>query len=130
MAELLEWKSEYDIGNEMIDTEHQTLFQLANAVFSAKMTQSRMDSLGPLVHQLYAYMKTHFDHEEAFMAEMGFKEIDGHKNKHADIIREMNSILKTSRDVTVLADNLARMMVKWILKHILEEDMKIRNVHG
>jgi hemerythrin len=35
-------------------------------------------------------------------------------------------ILKSSHQITVLAEKLAAMMVKWVLKHILEEDTKIK----
>ena len=39
----------------------------------------------------------------------------------------MNAIMKSSHQITVLADKLAAMMVKWVLKHILEENIKIKS---
>jgi hemerythrin len=127
MTDLLVWKSEYCIGEDTIDAEHQNLFHLANEVFKVKMSESKIDNIGPLIHKLYEYMKYHFDHEEVFMVEISFNEIDFHKTKHLEIIAEMNAIMKSSHQITVLADKLAAMMVKWVLKHILEEDIKIKS---
>jgi hemerythrin len=126
MTDLLVWKAEYCIGDETIDAEHQNLFHYANEVFKVKMSESKLDTIGPLIHRLYDYMKYHFDHEEAFMVKTNFQEIAYHKEKHAEIITEMNSIIKSSHQITALTDKLAAMMVKWVLKHILEEDIKIK----
>ena len=126
MTDLLVWNAEYCIGEDTIDAEHQNLFHLANAVFKVKLSESKIDNIGPLIHKLYEYMKYHFDHEEEFMDAIGFTEADFHKTKHSEIIAEMNAMLKSSHQISVLADKLAAMMVKWVLKHILEEDIKIK----
>jgi hemerythrin len=127
MTDLLAWKAEYCIGEDAIDAEHQNLFHLANKVFKVKMSESKIDNIGPLIHKLYEYMKYHFDHEEAFMVETNFQELEYHKLKHSEIISEMNGILKSSHQITVLTEKLAALMVKWVLKHILEEDIKIKS---
>jgi len=126
MVDLLKWKPEYCLGDDTIDTEHQTLFHLANEVFKVKMSESRIENIAPLLHKLYEYMEYHFNHEEAFMSETKYPDIENHKKKHAEIVSKMNSIVKSSHQITVLVEKLAAMMVNWVLKHILEEDVKIK----
>jgi hemerythrin len=59
---------------------------------------------------------------------IGDETIDAEHQKLFDLANEVlvNNILKSSHQITVLAEKLAAMMVKWVLKHILEEDTKIK----
>jgi hemerythrin len=127
MTKLLEWSNEYCIGNDVIDEEHRNLFIMANEVFKIETPQAEIDKIRSLLYKLYDYMKNHFDHEETYMAQIKFTGIVTHKIKHSEIISEMNTIMKSSHQIAALSAKLSEMMVKWVLKHILEEDIKIRS---
>ncbi|MDO9068334.1 MAG: hemerythrin family protein [Deltaproteobacteria bacterium] len=127
MEKLLEWKDEYCIGDAVIDEEHRNLFILANEIFQIRNPEEALDKIRPLLYKLYDYMKYHFDHEEAFMAQIKFQGIVFHKIRHSEIIDEMNAIMKSSHQISTLSEKLTEMMVKWVLKHILEEDFKMKS---
>jgi len=127
MVKLLEWNDEYCIGDSVIDDEHRNLFILANEILQIRNPTEEIEKIRPLLHKLYDYMKYHFDHEEAFMSQIKFPAIVTHKIRHSEIIDEMNAILKSSHQISTLSEKLSEMMVKWVLKHIIEEDMKIKS---
>jgi hemerythrin len=122
----LPWKDEYCLGHDVIDSEHKKLFSIANQIFAIKEPNMHSKEIKKHIHELYEYMRYHFGHEEEFMAELSFAEIEPHKKKHAEIIEEMNNILKGSKDFNILELRLVYMMQKWVLKHILEEDLKVK----
>lgn len=76
----IQWKDEYCLGNDLIDSEHKKLFEIASQIFAIKNPQANSDKIKKLIHELYDYMRCHFKHEEEHMAEVLFEEIDQHKN--------------------------------------------------
>jgi hemerythrin len=122
----LQWKGEYSLGHDVIDSEHKKLFEIANQIFAVKKPFTASDKIKNMIHELYNYMKYHFDHEEELMAEISFEKIDDHKQKHGEIITEMNKILRESKDFNILELKLTYMMQKWVLVHILEQDLMLK----
>ncbi len=121
----LQWKDEYSLGHDIIDSEHKKLFEIANKIFEVKNPFTDSGKIKKLIHELYAYMKYHFDHEEELMSEISFERIDDHKQKHGEIITEMNKMLQESKDFNILELKLTYMMQKWLLVHILEQDLML-----
>ena len=122
----LMWKYEYCLGHGVIDSEHKKLFDIANQIFAISNSQENSEKIRKLIHELYDYMNYHFDHEEKFMSEISFPETGQHKKKHQEIIEEMNKMLNASKGFNILEINLVYIMQKWLLVHIIEEDMKIK----
>ncbi len=122
----LQWKDEYSLGHDVIDSEHKNLFEIANKIFAVKNPFTDSVKIKELIHELYKYMKYHFDHEEELMAEISFERIDDHRHKHGEIITEMNKILQESKDFNILELKLTYMMQKWVLAHILEQDLMLK----
>ena len=69
-------------------------------------------------------MRTHFEHEEAYMESILFNDIEEHKVMHKFIITEMNDMLKMRKDYIQLDNLLVILMKEWVLNHIIEEDVK------
>jgi hemerythrin-like metal-binding protein len=126
MDSKLEWQNEYCLGHDVIDSEHKKLFEIANKIFAINNPQTDSKIIEQLIHQLYDYMRYHFGHEEEYMDEVSFEKIEQHKKRHGEIIEEMNKILNESRDFNILELKLVYVMQKWVLIHILEEDLKIK----
>ena len=120
----LAWKDEYCVGNETIDAEHRRLFDIANEILNINNPLMETPRIVELVKELYGYMQKHFEHEEAHMESISFKEIKEHKAMHESIIEEMNVILKKSKNYIHLDNLLVTLMKEWVRKHIVEEDVK------
>lgn len=119
------WSAKYSIGNAQIDAEHQRLFSLANDISSLANTEEQFPRIRSNIIALYDHMKTHFQHEEEYMLQLGYPEYARHKNLHEGIIAAMNTIMRSSDNLDVLVYKLKRLMLSWIRGHILPEDSRI-----
>ena len=130
MDSRLLWKDEYCLGHGVIDSEHKNLFDIANYILAVNNPRMNSDEIRERIHELYDYIEDHFEHEERFMSEISYPEIEHHKEKHREIIEEMNKMLDINEGFNVLEINLVYIMQKWLLEHILEEDMKMMKIIG
>ncbi|MGV1100553.1 bacteriohemerythrin [Thiovibrio sp. JS02] len=119
------WQDALSIGNEMIDQEHRRLIALANEVLRFANRGEGIERIKQAVVALYAYVNTHFRHEEEYMASIGYPQLAEHRILHQDIIHEMNTIMKHSGNLDALSYKLKRLMHVWVLEHIGTEDRKI-----
>jgi len=127
LDKVFNWKSVYNINQEMIDSEHQYLFEIANKALHAQDKQDPKKYVRQRVIELYDYMKLHFEHEQEFMKEIGFPEYEYHKKLHENIINEINKFVKEvpSLSITSFEKKLIEYMDIWLICHIVYEDKKI-----
>jgi hemerythrin len=126
MSASLLWNDDYCIGHEIIDSEHKRLFEIAGRIFAVKNPLMDIAAIKNMVHQLYDYMQEHFEHEETCMIQAVYSDSGTHKEKHAEIIREMNDIVKLSKNFIQIQNRLVVLMRKWLLDHVLKEDLKVK----
>jgi len=120
------WVSSYKINEEIIDEEHKKLFDIASKAleYSQKDTKNHIKTT---ITELYVYMQTHFEHEEKFMEEIGYPNLEEHKVLHQTIIDQMNSFIKSLPKIKIVEfeKKLLEYMDIWLINHILFEDRKI-----
>jgi len=119
------WRAKYSIGNAQIDAEHQRLIELANDVATLAASGEKIARIKADIVALYDYVKSHFQHEEEYMLQLGYPDYDAHKNLHEGIIAEMNAIMKQSGSLDTLVYKFKRLMHVWVQDHILTEDSRI-----
>ncbi len=122
----LEWNPQYAIGDLTIDTQHKHLFSLARRAASLKDSPNK-EELRDLLFKLYAYVDYHFTTEEELMEKSGFSSLAEHRALHQEIIRELNSVLRTSQTVRELAERVFQIMSGWVAEHILNVDSNLRS---
>ena len=120
------WKTDYAIDQGTLDLEHQRLFSMARHVLELEMGPEKIEDFKSLIRDFYDYTATHFEHEERFMAGINYPNLEDHKAKHEAIISEMNHYLSNDKRFSQLLSDFKILAVKWIVDHILEEDMKIK----
>ncbi|MCX5863815.1 MAG: hemerythrin family protein [Deltaproteobacteria bacterium] len=119
------WSAKYSIDNAQIDAEHQRLIELANDVATFAGSGEKLPRIKGAIIALYDYVKTHFQHEEEYMLQLGYLQYEEHKKLHEGIIAEMNAIMKHSGNLDTLVYKFKRLMNAWVLEHILTEDSRI-----
>ena len=62
---LLSWSSQYLIGNDLIDTEHQELFRLVNDFHSRWLEAHNRHDIAKVFNQLVVYAEMHFQQQIA-----------------------------------------------------------------
>jgi len=124
--ELLSWRASYQVGVNLIDTEHKYLFKLINEFHDGYAAGNTHKQLLLVLNRLVAYAEEHFQHEEALMQEIGYPRLARQEGSHQKLyasIFELNEKL-SQEEAKVDAETL-RFLKFWMLQHIVKEDMDI-----
>lgn len=124
---MLKWKDEYGTGVESIDEQHKKLFEIAGRAYELIKNQfiiDKYDMIVEVINELKEYTIYHFQEEEKYMIENGYKKIFTHKVVHSDLIQKLNEIdfnkIENNQDKYLL--DLLNFIVNWIDEHILKND--------
>lgn len=126
-ANCVTWKSEYKIGNALIDSEHQELFNIANEAFKKGPDCEKKDKIKATIYKLYEYMEKHFLDEEMYMKSINYNYQEEHKKIHKSILEGLNTFMKQSSqmDIETLESQLLTFIEVGLVQHIVAEDTKI-----
>lgn len=122
---LVEWDEKFSLHHALLDQQHQELFDLANAVQALNPETADKAELGRLFKEFFDYMAKHFKEEEAYMQSLDYPLYDKHKKFHESIIEGMTKILKEKKGIPELQKSMKMIAKKWLVEHILENDLKI-----
>lgn len=124
------FKDEFRTGIENIDNEHKRLFEIADRAYNVLVDEfipDKYDYIVEIVNELKDYAASHFSHEEAYMARIGYKKLLSHKVEHTDFIEKISEY-----DLEVMDENqkevifeLLEFLNNWLIHHILDNDMQI-----
>lgn len=118
----LEWKPEYLVGDAFIDTQHQQLFQLANAIL---VSEDRLE-MSEFLFRLFRYVREHFSAEERLMDRRGYAELAAHRALHNKMMEQLSVVVAHANgEPEVYHQEVYSMMRDWILEHIIHCDMRI-----
>lgn len=117
------------IGVEKIDEEHKHLFDLiAQTDAALKTNTDSIEKALQLLNDLKEYAKTHFAHEEAYMAQIHDPELTRQKREHFAFIEKVNSYHFTEltyESAKQIMLELLEFLSKWLMGHILGSDILI-----
>ena len=121
------WKDAYRVGHDIIDTEHQALFALANTFAQAKTGAAARTTLGKLLD----YASIHFAREEAVLAtcHLPAETLHNHRQAHAGLRRRLNELVLrfgSRGSEHQLVQETAALLETWIFNHVIKEDIKLR----
>jgi len=122
---LLNWRAEYSVNQEVLDSHHKQLFSLLNTVYENVMNSLEVCSVLPLIDELMEYTRSHFTMEEQHMRDNGYQEIDAHISKHREFTHTIEAIKSHYHGNNLeAAQELMVVLGEWLLQHVLKEDMK------
>ncbi len=120
---LPKWDDKYSIHNFMIDEQHKKLFELANIAYNMIGKQTDNAEIKKILVALFDYMKTHFKDEETYMESINFPLLNAHREHHREIVSEMTLLIRNMK--YDFKQQLAIITEQWLVKHIIQEDMRI-----
>lgn len=122
------WSSQLVIGNPKIDSEHKELIRIANALLRALNEGRNTNDFSKILHELREYTVFHFNNEEEFMRSIKYPDLNTHMDEHTELKRKVKDF---QRDLflgqEVDRTRLREMLKEWLVGHILECDLKIKN---
>ena len=128
---MYEMKPEYYTGIEAIDKEHERLFELAqetHELLNDNLLLDKTENLNYLISELINYTKIHFSHEETYLEQIRYGQIEAHKKQHREFENKLTAFdLDSAEDNFELQNetvqNLLSFLVNWLISHISKVDM-------
>lgn len=120
------WDQKYSVHNIEIDSQHRTLFSLADEFHRAMAHGEGRERIAQTLSRLIEYTQTHFASEEKLMLSSHYSEYRQHKQQHDDLTKQVLA-LKAQFDAgeaTVTMDTM-HFLLDWLDKHIRLSDAKI-----
>jgi len=82
----LTWRPAYKCGNVLIDDQHRALFDDANKLLTAVLSDLPADQVTALIDVLIRDIVQHFKDEEAIIMAAGFPDALAHAAIHCDLV--------------------------------------------
>ncbi|QWU79439.1 hemerythrin family non-heme iron protein [Campylobacter novaezeelandiae] len=122
---LPKWDKSYSVHNNKIDQQHKKLFELAAKVEYILDKPVYKDKIKILLTEFFNYMRYHFNDEEKYMLTIKYPYFEEHCKIHKEITQSMIELIQNIKTTNDLKEKLYLMVKKWLLEHILYEDMKV-----
>jgi len=127
MRTMFTWRKEYMLCHDMIDKDHQELFNIAYRAFSHNESKLPKEYVRKIIRELNEYMQAHFMREEEYMDSIEFPLLQEHKNIHLNIISQIHELYSKIPLMSLqqFEKELLSSIDIWLVNHILNEDQKI-----
>ena len=117
-------------GIELIDKEHQTLFEImerANRLIHNYVVGDAYDSIMEILQELKQYTVCHFSFVVEYMESIHYAGLDAQKRAHAAFIDKIEGIRTEDIDQNPreYLESLMEFLLGWLVNHILYSDKKI-----
>lgn len=121
-----EWTADLETGNEAIDSQHRSLFALANELQDAIEAETPdADAVTDCVWRLADYVMQHFADEQELMEGAGYPELPVHRSMHDQLTGEtMRITARMMNDEPLSAAELAPLITRWLRDHIGAADRR------
>ncbi|WP_152427075.1 hemerythrin domain-containing protein, partial [Paramagnetospirillum caucaseum] len=121
----LVWRSTYESGHALLDTQHRNLFEHANNLLIAVIGERPTDEVAPQIEALVADLLDHFRDEEALFRSIGYSGADEHAQTHQGLIdRARELVANFTSGELALGDLFNFLAYDVVAKHMLSEDRK------
>lgn len=126
------WKEKYKVGVNLIDTQHEELFnrvwEFIQAVQSKNSWESKLDKVKETMAFMEEYVVIHFNAEEAYQAKINYPDMENHKKIHRDFKQMINdyvTILERDGYPEKIVQELGGKLMAWLIMHVAQTDQKI-----
>lgn len=128
---MLIWKDDYAIGVDIIDAQHQHLFEIGNAAYQILKDDfciDKYDGVVQVIQDLREYTKFHFKTEEEYMLKINYNKYFSQKVEHDDFIQKIEEINlnEIDEDPKKYIEDILAFIFEWTLDHILQKDKLIK----
>jgi hemerythrin len=125
---LFDFETEFRLGIENVDKEHETLVNMLNQVHNLISEGKREEARSYFNETLTLYVNEHFSNEEAFMESIGYEHLEEHKKIHQqfkDSFQDLKPKIDSADDAAFR--NALNDTFTWIINHIGRTDKKYAN---
>ena len=121
----LTWSDAFRSGNQLIDAQHQSLFQTANELLDAIITACPKKVVTSIVASLLHDVERHFQDEELLLLTIGFAGLRQHAEEHAKLLARGRELSLEFMEETLEVGDLLQFLVYDVVKrHMLGADLE------
>jgi diguanylate cyclase (GGDEF)-like protein/hemerythrin-like metal-binding protein len=121
----LEWKNEWNSGDEDIDREHRELLELGSKLINISQAGYGNVEIMEQLDMLLAHIITHFENEEKILKQIGYGGYSEHQALHKDLVAKalllkescLSNSIKQSAFFSFIVDDV-------VIEHMQNEDSK------
>lgn len=122
----IKWNPKFGVGVDIIDTQHQALFDRVNTLFDAMQAGRGKDEIGQTLAFLARYTVEHFRTEEDLMQKSAYPGYKDHKDVHDELTQKVLELQgKLDKGSQMLSLPVMHFLRDWLSHHISEEDKKL-----
>jgi hemerythrin-like metal-binding protein len=123
---IAQWRSQYETGDPLVDSQHQSIFSAINALSTAMMEGQGEELLQDTLNILREYTELHFECEEKFMLSHQYPGYADHQLKHQRFKERVAQLTaKGAQDIKELTIEVSHLLTDWFIHHIRDEDQKM-----
>jgi hemerythrin-like metal-binding protein len=125
---IFKWDNEYSVNIFVIDNHHKKLFDIMNSLYALMAEGADDDSIIKIINELLDYTNYHFSEEEKMMEQVGYPELNQHRQLHRDFIAKLEEAkTKANNGMAIfMATKVADLGVDWLKEHILTVDSRYK----
>jgi hemerythrin-like metal-binding protein len=124
--ERIEWKDEYNVGEETIDFQHKELVRLINNLVDSVGTAQQELLQEITLDELVKYTHNHFAQEESLMEKHNYAGIEPHKELHKGFIAKITDLKEQySKGNSEINEGIFNFVRDWLLNHISKKDLEM-----
>lgn len=121
------WADDMVIDNGIIDQDHRKLIEQVNALHTATSEGRGGEVVEQLLQQVIVDTETHLRHEEREMEQVGFPDLEHHKQSHALFVAQLRELQhKQNTGSLTVASRLSSTLRDWLSLHIRRNDKELR----
>jgi hemerythrin len=117
----VEWSSEFEIGINVIDAQHQRIVDYINMLVDFGDDASR-EEIAEMLNALMDYTYSHFAFEEALMEEAQYQYLAVHRRTHESFIERVNELHQRFKNGENVCEDIGTLLQTWLINHIKEDD--------
>lgn len=134
MIDIFPWNAHFFTGIATIDEQHQKLVAILNRLANHIAFQSSSYELDELFDELSDYVIYHFESEEKIWQQYLADDdlLSAHTHNHGEFNDELTKLKQTvtSRSKNEVLSSALRFLTRWLVTHILQNDMYMAFVVG
>lgn len=123
----IQWREKFNVGNDLIDSDHQYLLEIINKAERSLMTNNHQQ-LTAVLDELARYGKMHFEREEVIARAAGYPKAEQLHVSHGELVAKLAEFCHgldtvwTQDSITAFTSFLR----DWLLNHVIKEDMLMK----
>ena len=123
---IIEWRSEFSVGIEIIDHDHKELVGRIRGRQQELEGCQDMDKIVEILGEIFADIAEHFTLEERVMEQMRYPALADHKEDHETLLDDLREIMVAVEDDGVLDEaQLTDDLDRWFSDHFRSHDAKL-----